>query len=82
MHHRLFMLDVPENESIAAAARDIPDVKVGRMGPYFLIESDRPISIDRRSTGARHAVWYSCIAGLEGWRIAQWDKDALRVEDR
>lgn len=80
--HRLFMLDVPENGPIAAAARDLPDVKVGTIGPYFVIESDGPLSIDRRSTGTRHAVWYSCIAGLEGCRVVQWDKDALRVDAR
>lgn len=80
--NRLFMLDVPENVPIAAVARDLPNVTVDRIGPYFAIESEVPISIDRRSTGVRHAVWYSCVAGLAGWRIAQWDKDALRVEDR
>lgn len=79
---RLFMLDVPENEPIVGAVRDVPDIKVGKIGPYFVIESDRPVSIDRRSTGARHAVWYSCLAGIEGWRIVQWDKDALRVVER
>ncbi|TQS45221.1 hypothetical protein [Cryptosporangium phraense] len=79
---RLFVLDVPENASIAAVARDLPDVTVGRIGPYFVLESDRPISIDRRATGVRHAVWYSCVAGLDGARIAQWDKNALRTEAR
>lgn len=79
---RLFMLDVPENASIVAVARDEPEVKVGRLGPYFVIESATPISIDRRATGVRHAVWYSWVAGLSGWRIAQWDKDMLRTADR
>lgn len=82
MPQRLFMLDVPENEPIAGVARDLPDVRVGKLGPYFVIESQAPISIDRRSTGARHAVWYSCVAGLQGWRIVQWDKDALRTDAR
>lgn len=82
MGGRLFMLDVPENTPILAVARDLPDVKVGGIGPYFFIESESAISIDRRSTGVRHAVWYSCVAGLEGVRIAQWDKDALRTETR
>jgi hypothetical protein len=80
--NKLYILDVPENVPIADVARDLPGVKVGKVGPYFAIESDVPISIDRRRTGVRHAVWYSCVAGLEGWRIAQWDKDALRVDDR
>jgi hypothetical protein len=57
-------------------------VKVGRIGSYFVIESDCPLTIDRRATGVRHAVWYSCIAGLDGWRVAQWDKDTLHTEAR
>jgi len=79
---RLFLLDVPENSPIVAVARDLPDVHISTIGPYTVVESERPIAIDRESTGARHAVWYSCIAGLHGWRIAQWDKDALRTADR
>jgi hypothetical protein len=82
MTSRLFILDVPENVSLVGVARDLPGVKVTVIGPYFAIESDVPVSIDRRATGMRHAVWYSCVAGLDGWRIAQWDKDALRTEER
>jgi hypothetical protein len=82
MGGRVFMLDVPENTPILEVARDMPDVKVGGIGPYFFLESDAPISIDRRATGVRHAVWYSCVAGLDGVRIVQWDKDALRTEER
>ncbi|MEU8120580.1 hypothetical protein AB0C21_17870 [Spirillospora sp. NPDC049024] len=37
------------------------------------------IVIDRRATACRHAVWYSAIAGLQGARIVQHDKNALRV---
>ncbi|HWJ67756.1 MAG TPA: hypothetical protein VNT31_13860 [Nocardioides sp.] len=82
MTHRLFMLDVPENTSIAAVASEAPDVTVDRLGPYFVIASEKPVVIDRRASGARHAVWYSCVGGLEGCRIVQWDKDALRLEQR
>ena len=82
MGGRLFMLNVPENEPIAAVARALPGVRVGALGPYFAIESDASISIDRRATGVRHAVWYSCVAGLDGWRISCWDKHALTTEAR
>ena len=82
MTSRLFVLDVPENTGVVSVARGLPGVKVGQAGPYFVIESDAPISIDRRATGMRHATWYSCVAGLDGWRIAQWDKDALTTERR
>jgi hypothetical protein len=82
MSNRIFVLDVPENTSIAKVAAQVHGVQLDKVGPYFVIESDGPIIIDRRATECRHAVWYSCIAGLEGCRIIQWDKDALRVGPR
>lgn len=77
---RLFILDVPENVPVAEAASTDPTVDVQRLGPYFVVTSAQDIVIDRRATGARHAVWYSCIAGLGNSHITQWDKDALRVQ--
>ena len=79
---RVFVLDVPENTPVAKVAGHADTVVVNKLGPYFVITSAAPIVIDRRATGCRHAVWYSCVAGLADGRIAQWDKDALRVEPR
>jgi hypothetical protein len=79
---RLFILDVPENKPVAAVAAENPEVRIDKLGPYFVLESAGPFSIDRRATGCRHAVWYSCVAGLGGCRVVQFDKDALRVEAR
>ncbi|KAA9166525.1 hypothetical protein FPZ12_002935 [Amycolatopsis acidicola] len=79
----LYVLDVPENTAVAKVAGQDAAVTVGQLGPYFAISSDGPIVIDRRATGCRHAVWYSCIAGVSrDSRITQHDKDALRVERR
>ncbi|MEQ3551730.1 hypothetical protein WIS52_14750 [Pseudonocardia nematodicida] len=76
----LYVLDVPENTSVAKVAAEDPDVVVDKVGPYFEIRADAEIVIDRRTTGCRHAVWYSCVAGVPaGSRITQHDKDALRV---
>jgi hypothetical protein len=76
----LYVLDVPENVPVAEVAGQAPDVTVHRIGPYFEISAPGPIVIDRRATGCRHAVWYSCVAGLRNSAIAQQDKDALRIE--
>jgi len=78
----LYVLDVPENLAVPKVADEDPDVTVRRVGPYFEITSAGPIAVDRRATGCRHAVWYSCVAGLAGARIVQHDKDALRLEPR
>ncbi|MET8428736.1 hypothetical protein [Nocardia sp. NPDC004860] len=80
--NRLYILDVPENDSIIDVARSIPGADVVEVGPYFAVSSANPIVVDRRATGVRHAVWYSWVAGLDGWRISQWNKDALKVVDR
>jgi hypothetical protein len=77
----LYILDVPENTSVAKVASQDSSVTVGRIGPYFEISSDGPIVIDRRATGCRHAVWYSTVGAVaRDSRITQHDKDALRVE--
>lgn len=76
----MFVLDVPENEPVVEVAGRSPAVTVEHVGPYVRLRSDGDLQIDRRATGCRHAVWYSCVAGLTGSRIVQWDKDALRVE--
>ena len=77
----LYVLDVPENSGVAKAAAQDPAVSVGRVGPYFEITASGPITIDRRATGCRHAVWYSAVAGVpRDSRITQHDKNALRLE--
>ncbi|MFJ6096598.1 hypothetical protein [Williamsia muralis] len=75
-----FILDVPENKPVAAVAGEDPNVTVDHVGPYYRVSADAAIVVDRRATGCRHAVWYSCVSGLSGSRITQWDKDALKVE--
>lgn len=78
----VFFLDVPENRPVVEVAAGQPRVEVGRIGPYFAVSSDRAIEIDRRATGCRHAVWYSCVAGLDGFQILGWDKNSLRLGPR
>ena len=76
----VFFLDVPETRPVVAVADRDERVSVHRTGAYFEVRSTEPIEIDRRETGARHAVWYSCVAGLAGFRIVSWDKNSLRLE--
>ncbi|MFE3059420.1 hypothetical protein [Nocardia sp. NPDC059239] len=78
----LLVLDVPENAPVVATASAAPGIRVERYGPYFALSAETDIAIDRRATGCRHAVWYSCVAGLVDSRITQWDSDALVVASR
>ncbi|WP_120298840.1 hypothetical protein [Gordonia phthalatica] len=79
---RFYVLDVPENEGVVDVVSRTDGVEVVKVGPYCRITGDDEVEVDRRATGARHAVWYSSVAGLEGSRIVQHDKDALRVVSR
>lgn len=78
----VLVLDVPENRPVVDVAASAETVTVERIGPYFKVSAPGPIVIDRRATGCRHAVWYSSVAGLLDARITQWDKDAMRLEER
>ncbi|MET0317192.1 MAG: hypothetical protein ABW188_10265 [Rhodococcus fascians] len=78
----VFFLDVPENRPVIEVADRNERVRIDKNGPYFEVSADTGFEIDRRATGCRHAVWYSCVAGLDGFRISSWDKDSLRFELR
>jgi hypothetical protein len=74
-----YVLDTPENLPIVHVAERDERVLVNQVGPYFELVSEVQIEVDRRATGCRHAVWYSCVSGLVNSQILQWDKDALRI---
>jgi hypothetical protein len=77
-----FVLDVPENRGVTRVAAQCPGTTIDMVGPYYRICFPASILIDRRATGCRHAVWYSAVAGLQGARITQHDKNALHIEAR
>jgi hypothetical protein len=77
---RVFFLDVAEFTDVAAAAGAVERVRSERVGGYVAVTADGPLVVDRRATGVRHAVWYSSVAAVDGGRVTQFDKDALRVE--
>ncbi|MDF2467735.1 MULTISPECIES: hypothetical protein [Rhodococcus erythropolis group] len=81
----LLLLDVPENAAVVETALSSKNVQIDRFGPYIALTSDADhpaITIDRRATGCRHAVWYSCVAGLLNSRISKWDSNELVVVPR
>lgn len=76
----LYVVDVPDYEPIWKCAVGDSDLEIHHVGPYVELRFPDGLTIDRRATDVRHAVWYSCIGALENARVVQFDKDALRVE--
>ena len=75
----VFFPDIPETEPIWKAAVGDSDLETRHLGSYVELRFADGITIDRVSTGARHAVWYSCLGALDHAHITQFDKNALRI---
>jgi len=75
----LFIVDVPEWEPLWKCAVGDSTLEIHHVGPYVELQFPDGVTIDRRATGARHAVWYSGVAALRDAKVVQFDKDALRV---
>lgn len=75
----VYFADIPETEPIWKRAVGDSDLEIRHVGPYVQLQFAGGITIDRKSTGARHAVWYSCLGALEHAKVVQFDKDALRI---
>jgi hypothetical protein len=75
----LFVIDVPEYEPLWRCAVGDGELAVRHIGPYVELTFSDAVTIDRKATGVRHAVWYSGVGALKDARIVQFDKDALRV---
>ncbi|MFJ4770086.1 hypothetical protein ACIP88_13330 [Streptomyces uncialis] len=80
MSTTLFVLDVEDFRPLAEVAAKDPANTVRRLGPYYLVSSDGPITIARDDTGCRNAVWYSSVAAIRHGRVSRWDRHVLRVE--
>ncbi|HET6948799.1 MAG TPA: hypothetical protein VFI47_00385 [Acidimicrobiales bacterium] len=75
----VFIVDVPEYEPIWTCAVGDSDLEVRKVDHYVELRFPDAVTIDRVATGARHAVWYSCVGALTDARVVQFDKDALRI---
>lgn len=75
----LFFADIEENGPIWKCAAGDGLLELSRADGYVEVRFSDELTIDRVSTGARHAVWYSCVGGLRDARIVRFDGVALRV---
>ena len=75
-----YVLDVPEFAPLVEAARNNPRCRVQQVrAGYRLVEFDDTVTIERRDTGLKEAVWFGCLtAGLDG-KIAEFTSERLRL---
>ena len=75
----LFVLDVDDFTPFWQNATSEHGCTVTKKGHYMQVTFDDVLTIDRRSTGLRHALWYSAVGGVNGATIVQYDKDQLKL---
>jgi hypothetical protein len=75
----LFDLDIDEYAPMGEHAVGDSDLEVHHDGPYVELTFADGLTIDRVSTGVRHAFWYSGVAALRDTRVVQFDMNALWV---
>jgi hypothetical protein len=76
----VYFLDIDDFVPIIEVARQADGVIEERVGPYVRLSVPRELSIDRRATGTRHAVWYSSLGAVVGGRVVQFDKERLLIQ--
>jgi hypothetical protein len=75
----IYVLDAQEFAPIIEVARRGEGVSERRVGCYVEFSTDGELTIDRRTTGVRHALWYSFVGGVLEGKVVQHDKDQFRV---
>jgi hypothetical protein len=79
---RIYVLDVPEFRCLIDDARKHSDYKVTQAGRgYYRVESDRELVFRRKELGVKPAVWYGLFTGGLVGRIAEFDRDVVRIQN-
>jgi hypothetical protein len=79
---RIYVLDVPEFRCLIDDARKRGELRVSRAGRgYYRIEAEREMVFRRKELGVKPAVWYGLFTGGLVGRIAQFDRDSVRIVD-
>ena len=77
---RLYVVDVPEFRPLVEMSRGregyrVSDVRKG----YWLIETDGPMTFERKALGMKPALWYGIFTGGLDGEVADWGRDTVTV---
>lgn len=79
----IYLLNVPEFQPLAAAAR-VQGLTVTSVhnGDYLCVGGTGPVELKRKGSGVKLPVWFGAPTGGIDGRIDQFDREVLRVVDR
>lgn len=78
----IYVLDVPEFGCLVVEARKQSNCRVTLTdNGYYKIVSDGDLVFQRKQLGVKPAVWYGLFTGGLVGRIAQFDRDTVRIVD-
>ncbi len=78
----IYVLDVPEFRCLLEEASKQSRCRVHFAGKgYYRIAADTELVFHRKHLGVKPAVWYGLFTGGLVGRIAQFDRDTVRIVD-
>lgn len=76
----LYVADLEEFRPVLDGARQLEGCSInGPFSGYWVVEAAEEIRFQRKALGLRVALWNSALAGGFIGRIAQYDRDTLRI---
>ena len=75
----IYVPDLAEFSSITESARKLGLRVQGPVKGYWQIDADQEIRFERKALGLRVALWNSALAGGFVGKIAQYDRDTMRI---
>lgn len=79
---RIYVLDVPEFAGLVDAARGDAAMRVSDSDAgYLIIDSDGPMTFNRRATGFKPAIWYGAFTGGIVGEISEFGRDTVTIVD-
>jgi hypothetical protein len=79
----IFVLDVPEFRPLVDAAKMIAScVVTDSKAGYWRIDSDTPVSFNRKEMGIKPAVWYGAFTGGIKGDIIKFEQNVVTLAPR
>ena len=75
----LFVVQESDFLPLAECATSPDGVTLNRRKHFVEVKFAKELTVNRKVTGMRHAVWYSSVAGVAGAKVVQFDKDGLKL---
>ena len=77
----LYVADLDEFRPVVEGCRKAGHRVQGPRAGYWSVESDGPITLERKAMGLGPALWYTCLAGGIRGQVLEYGRERLVIGD-